>query len=290
MSMNSETHATPIYAAEKMQVELTRIARNGSPSEKRIAKFLTRNPSSLNGETAANLAEKLKLSPMTVGRFLRSLGFHELGELTSVLASHDANGLGMSLQQPAWIEEETGNPAMAVYLRQIGALQSALKLTTLPIWQETVDAILNASSIFITSGEQIFGSALNFYTKMAECIEGVSYMHASRAHLQLADTIPNESILVIVDANDSSELLQRLAILGEESGVHTVVITTNPILWKSGANITILAPQPDSPETKFDPVQLSALMELLVNAISRKNTRPQQTIEKIAKLKLGLGQ
>lgn len=288
MSMNNEPHATPIYAAEKMQLELARIARSGSPSEKRIAKFLTRNSANLTGETAANLAEKLKLSPMTVGRFLRGLGFHELGELTSVLASHDTHGLG--LQQPAWIEEESGNPAMSVYLRQIGTLQAALKLTTLPIWQETIDSILRASEIFVTSGEQIFGSALHFYTKVAECIEGVSYVHASRAHLQLADSIPNESVLIIVDANDASDLLQRLAQLGHDAGVQTIVVTTNPINWKSNAKTTILAAQPDSTETNFDPVQLSALMELIINAIARQNTRPQQRIEKIAKLKQGLGQ
>ena len=289
MSMNFDSHATPIYAAEKMQLELARIARSGSPSEKRIAKFLTRNSANLGGETAANLAEKLKLSPMTVGRFLRGLGFQELGELTSVLASHDGSGLGLSLQQPAWIEEESSNPSMAVYLRQINTLQSALKLTTQPLWQETIDRITRASSIFVTSGEQIFGSALHFYTKIAECLEGVTYMHASRAHLQLADAIPDESVLVIIDANDASDLLQRIAQMGQDSGIHTVIVTTNPINWTATANSTIFAAQMDSTETDFDSVQLSALMELMINTISRQNGHAPQRSEKIAKLKQGLG-
>lgn len=288
MSMNYDSHATPIYAAEKMQLELARIARSGSPSEKRIAKFLIRNSANLGGETAANLAEKLKLSPMTVGRFLRGLGFQELGELTSVLASHD--GQALSLQQPAWLEEESGNPSMAVYLRQVNTLQASLKLTTKPIWQDTIGSILRASSIFVTSGEQIFGSALHFYTKIAECLEGVSYMHASRAHLQLADIIPDESVLIIIDANDASDLLQRLAQMGQESGLHTIVVTTNPINWKQSVNTTILAAQPDSTDTDFDSVQLSAVMELIVGAIARSNVGPQQRSEKIAKLKQGLNQ
>jgi DNA-binding MurR/RpiR family transcriptional regulator len=290
MSTNPDRHATPFYAVEKIQLELTRIARAGSPSEKRIAKFLIRNAPDLNGETAANLAEKLKLSPMTVGRFLRSLGFHELSELTSVLATQDSNGIGNPLRQPSWLEEETGNPAMSVYLRQVNAIQAAFKLTTLPIWHETIDMLVNASETFVTSGEQIFGTALNFYTKIAECLEGVSYIHASRAHLQLADTVANESVLVIIDANDASEILQRLSQLAQESGVRTLVITTNPVAWKSSPTTTILTAQPDSLETEFDPVQLSALMELVINAITRENLRPQQRIEKIAKLKQGLAQ
>lgn len=286
--MISERHVMTTFAPEKLNDEITRISRNGSPSEKRIAKFLMRNSTELTGETAATLADKLKLSPMTVGRFLRSLGFHELSELVSVLGMSGNGDLSNALQQPAWIKEEEGNPALEVYFRQVKAIQATLRLTTEPSWNETIETIKNAREIFVTSGEQIFGSALHFYTHLAEQLEGVSYMYASRAHLQLADTVPYESILIIVDANDASELLQRLARLADAARVRTFVLTTNPVYWTNSEYTNIITADKDSQETAFDSVQLSSLMELMVNAIKTGEPGARHRDAKIAKLREGL--
>ena len=287
--MNAERLAVPVSVSDKTQKEILRIARSGSPSEKRIAKYLSLNASELTGETAATLAERLKLSPMTVGRFLRGLGFHELNDLVDVIGNYTADKSVTGFSQPSWVEENSENPAMDIYLRQIQAIQTTFRLTTEPIWQETINTITNARKIFVTSGEQIFGSTLNFYTQIAEQLEGVNYMHASRAHLQLADTSPYESVLIILDANDASELLQRLANLAADARVHTIVVTTNPILWSSSHHLTVLSPNSNSTSTAFDAVQISALMELIVHAIKINVERPQHRGEKIARYKRGLG-
>ena len=126
--MNAERLAVPVSVSDKTQKEILRIARSGSPSEKRIAKYLSLNASELTGETAATLAERLKLSPMTVGRFLRGLGFHELNDLVDVIGNYTADKSVTGFSQPSWVEENSENPAMDIYLRQIQAIRPHLDL------------------------------------------------------------------------------------------------------------------------------------------------------------------
>ena len=66
---------------EKLLIDLSRLMKSGTPAERRIAKYLMEHMNELPFETAATLAEKLGLSPMTVGRFLRSLGYRQLSDI-----------------------------------------------------------------------------------------------------------------------------------------------------------------------------------------------------------------
>lgn len=58
--------------------KLRQYAKTGTPAERRIAKYFTEHLNDLPFETAASVADRLDLSPMTVGRFLRSLGYQGL--------------------------------------------------------------------------------------------------------------------------------------------------------------------------------------------------------------------
>ena len=70
---------------EKLLLKLTDSMKSGTPSERKIAKYIMEHLAELPFETAATLAVKLNLSPMTVGRFMRSLGYRQLSDIRESL-------------------------------------------------------------------------------------------------------------------------------------------------------------------------------------------------------------
>lgn len=69
-----------------------------SKAESAIAAYLVTNIRDIPFETAASISSKLKLSPMTVGRLLRSLGYENLAALKEEL--------GSTIHQIAWLVGE----------------------------------------------------------------------------------------------------------------------------------------------------------------------------------------
>ena len=58
-----------------LQIKLKRQRATYTTSEQKSAAYLLHNISGIRFETAASLGPRVGVSPMTVGRFLRTLGF-----------------------------------------------------------------------------------------------------------------------------------------------------------------------------------------------------------------------
>lgn len=90
---------------EKLLLNLTRAMKAGTPSERKIAKYLIEHLDELPFETAQTLAAKLGLSPMTVGRFLRSLGYRQFSDIRADL--RHAEEMGVRSKPHPWQVENS---------------------------------------------------------------------------------------------------------------------------------------------------------------------------------------
>ena len=68
-----------------LQIKLKRQRATYTTSEQKSAAYLLHNISGIRFETAASLGPRVGVSPMTVGRFLRTLGYAGLNVLKKVL-------------------------------------------------------------------------------------------------------------------------------------------------------------------------------------------------------------
>jgi len=75
---NSRKTINEAQNLEDLSQKLRQYIKIGTPAERRIAKYFSEHLNELPFETASSVADRLELSPMTVGRFLRSLGYHGL--------------------------------------------------------------------------------------------------------------------------------------------------------------------------------------------------------------------
>jgi len=116
-------------------------------SEQKIATYLLHNIRDLPFETAASLSKRVGVSPMTVGRFLRNLGYDGLGDLKEAFRGE---GTWRHLYKEP--EQPKDTDAVAAHLQQeIRALTNVHALTGSKEWRSVVKLLMSADRVSIAS-------------------------------------------------------------------------------------------------------------------------------------------
>lgn len=216
---------------EKLLLNLTRAMKSGTPSERKIAKYLIEHLDELPFETAATLAAKLNLSPMTVGRFLRSLGYRQFSDIRADLRQAEET----PSSEPAALRETTQtptNPFSQLLLQQIQAVQTAFDMTSQPVWRLAMNEIASAPQVFLAPSSEGLGAGRYFHGRMLEYRKNVHYLSSdSSAYVSLWDSDPRSTLLIMMDGGGNLTTLQRLSETARKSGYRTLLITTRFYEW-----------------------------------------------------------
>lgn len=107
-----------------------------SKSDKLIAHYIERNIAELPFETARSIAQRLQVSPMTIGRYLRRMGFDGLDELKSELRRGGSNPAWEVKAQVASLEQDRkeGKLLAGLIQQQIDNLGQIYAITSAPEW------------------------------------------------------------------------------------------------------------------------------------------------------------
>src|SRR5215510_15477761 len=115
-------------------------------TEKKLAGYLTSRPDCLVLETAATIAGNVGVSPMTVGRLLRKLGFDGVSDvrqsLTSDLYGPEAGSLwSIDRRYQAFAKREASNFDRRSSLEaELAAIRKAYEFAETPLWDRAVDS------------------------------------------------------------------------------------------------------------------------------------------------------
>ncbi|MBO9654863.1 MAG: MurR/RpiR family transcriptional regulator [Agrobacterium tumefaciens] len=252
---------------EKLLLNLTRAMKAGTPSERKIAKYLIEHLDELPFETAQTLAVKLSLSPMTVGRFLRSLGYRQFSDIRADLR-HAEEAAGVERPVMAEGGERHSNPFSQLLSQQIQAIQTAFDMTNQPIWRLAMNEISTAGDVFLATSPEGLDAARHFYGRLLECRSHIHDLGSdSAAHVALWDSDPARTLLVIMDCGGNLSPLQRLLAMARKSGYRTLLITTRFYEWgPESADICLAMPQAQNGGQSL--LQLVSLLEFTLCALS----------------------
>lgn len=241
--------------------------KSGTPAEKRLARYYIEHPGDISYETAATVADKLDLSPMTVGRFLRSMNIDPYAQPQAVNHGDLLKTMNKQEQTPGFAENGQGDVAPPRdhmdALRQVQVLAAALP------WRLAVDALTRASEVYVTSFGQMVPMAVYLASRLAVVRDGIRYMGGEDGtYLELlANRRPN-CLLVIVDDRQATARLQRLAIAARNGG-HRVLLLTHASPPEPELICDYLVQGPMQAATGcLDPVALTAMIEFAVSAVS----------------------
>jgi DNA-binding MurR/RpiR family transcriptional regulator len=253
---------------EKLILKLTRCIKIGTPSERKIAKHLIEHLAELPFETVITLASKLKLSPMTIGRFVRSLGYNQFSDIREDLREAE-NPVSTPISLLSATIEQANNPLSALLVQQIQAIQSIYDLSNQPVWQAALEFITVSQDVFIASSSDTLELSRCFHSRLLEHRRNVHHIQENgSAYVALFDCNPEKTLLILMDCGGNLASLMRLAKAARKSGYKTLLITARYYEWgPDSADICLTLPLPQDGGQRHN-LQLVSIIEFLLHSVT----------------------
>ena len=236
-------------------------------SEQKIATHLLQNPGGIPFETAASLGQRVGVSAMTVGRFLRNLGYAGLNELKEELRG-DAPWLQL-YRNP----DLAGDPAtMSESLKaEIRGITTAHALTRTAEWKAVVRLLVDADRVSVASFHQGRFLGLGFATLMQSVKPRTRFdegLDGAYADLLLDST--GKSCVLLIDFRRYSRHFRILAEECAARGIPLAIITDSQCYWarQLTEHVLMLPAEMERPWHNF--TAATSLLSLLIGAVTRE--------------------
>lgn len=259
-----------------------------SKSDKLIANYLERNLADLPFETAKSIAARLDLSPMTVGRYLRRMGFDGLDQLKHELRRGSSN--------PAWQvkgpvdrlrQDIRENKLLAGLIQQqIDDLGRMYELTTAPEWQQAIDALVGASEVYVAAYQNVRGIAQYFASQLSYTRPRVQFVDGlNGTYAELLDGSVSGRVLFLHDVRRFAAKARPLAVEARRAGVKVVLITDEFCPWgPEVADICLMVPGSHGPLWDGAATITSVLDLMLSNIIVVLGDEVSERVELLTRL------
>ena len=236
-----------------------------TPTERRIAAAVLRDPTLLAFGTVSDLASRVDTSRPSIVRFATKLGFEGYADLQNTVRL----GLSAELsrpsqrirQQPAGVENPKQASALTAALAGVFEALSGTKLTSL------ARPIAQAEQVWIVSGETSRAGAHALHSGLSMVRPGVHLIEEHSSARELSGANPKDVAVVIDFARYRRHSIQTARSLAA-LGVPIVAITDSPLsplasLTEDRCEVTVPAVGP------FDSsVPAVAAAELIVSSVA----------------------
>ena len=235
----------PPPLAERIADQLARMTR----SERAIASYMLANPHLLPFETAAAIADKVGVSQMTVGRFLRSIGYSGIAEVKAEL--RDA-ALSPGLKVSGRLERIRANRGAGADVhrnlqREVDALASVYEYAGTPLWKRSIGQLVGADQVFVAGFQTLSGLASDFAARLLYLRPGVSVLDGSDG--TFADLLAGTSArpcLVLFEMRRYTKFSQLLAAQAQRRGIAVILICDRHCNWAQDLSELVFSLNTDS--------------------------------------------
>lgn len=269
---------------EQIKQEFARLTK----AEKAVGSYILANLNSLPFETAASIADSVGVSQMTVGRFLRSLGYRGLSDLKENIRTEvDATPLMVSDR----ISRIRGSSASSDKLldnfeMEMKAILGVYELRGGNSWRTAVDQLDAASDVFVAGFQTIGGIASDFAGRLDYVRPNVFLIDGKNGTFsELFMRTPRSSCLVLFEMRRYTRLSQQLARAAREHSVPIVVVCDSHCHWAHDYTETVLPVRTDSKlfwDSQAPFVSLTGL--LLDDLIARRGRQVAARVKKMRAL------
>ena len=162
-----------------------------SPAERTIANFILTNRGGIAFETANSIAEKLQVSPVTVGRFSRKMGYRHFKDLKA--------GLRTAMSGVPWLVGDQlsafvgagggGDHRGGRRVLELAGIIEVYALAETPGWKEIVTLLARSRRVHVAGFQTERGVAMTLAHLLQYAREGVTLPDSSAGnfHEVLAD-------------------------------------------------------------------------------------------------------
>lgn len=235
-------------------------------SEQRIAGYLLQNLSGIPFETAASLGQRLGVSAMTVGRFLRKLGYAGLAEMKEELRGDTA---WLKLYHSPAPAEGPGarNENLEAEIRALSAIHALARGEG---WQAIVRLLASADRVSVASFQLGRFLGLMFATLLQQIRPHVAFASGvDGAYTDVLIDSTEKSCVVLIDERRYSRHFRILAEEVAARGIPLVILTDTECYWarQLTPHVVMLPIQPGRAWHSF--TAFGTLFNLLLGAVIR---------------------
>ncbi len=245
-----------------------------TPAEQKLANFFLNHLRELPFETAASIGRRLEVSPMTVGRYIRKLGYARLDDIKQELRAAGWRAA------PATGETFASDPLKA----KIKSLTDVYQIPHSPEWPRIVARLAHASEVHVASFEVGRYIGLGFATFLQSLRPRVHF--AETADGSFADILLDPApgmCLVLIDARRYAKNFRLLAEEAAARGVRTIILTDVYCHWARAVTDDVLMIETEFGVRSLSMLQL--LMELLLSAVAAELKGAEGRIEAVLELR-----
>ncbi|MFZ4688223.1 MAG: MurR/RpiR family transcriptional regulator [Polymorphobacter sp.] len=231
-------------------------------AERMIAGWLLDNMASIPFETGASIGQRVGVSAMTVGRFLKSIGYSGLAALKDDLRGE--------LGDAPWLLRPAAGAGPDSRLRcETAAIADVYRLAETPEWAAVTALLAGAGTVYIAGFQTERGLAESFAHQLSYVRPCVRSVDAATGHYgEVLEAGPDDA-LVLVDIRRYSRHFRLLAEQAVAAGVPVVVVTDPYCPWARDLTPHILAAEVSLGHFWDMNTALASLLNLLVDDVVR---------------------
>jgi len=252
--------------------------KNYTPSEQKLATFFLNHLQELPFETAASIGKHVKVSPMTVGRYIRKLGYADLRDIKDELraSSGDTSWSGSDVAKSTFVP--------ASLKAKIKGLVDVYKIPQSSDWPRIVSLIASAPVVHVASFHVGRFMGLGFAATLQSQRPGVYFSDGSDGSYAdiLLDAKPG-ACLVLIDFRRYSRHFRLLAEEAAARNIRTVILTDVYCHWARALTDNVLMIETDFGIRSLSMAQL--LFELLLAAVANELKGTEKRVEAVHQLR-----
>lgn len=211
-----------------------------------IANYIERNLAELPFETAKSIANNVGVSQMTVGRYLRRLGYDGLEELKREMrrgtnrTAWQVKGKFERLRKDA----RDGRLLAELIQQQLDDLGRMYEITTSKEWQQAIEALVGADEVFVAAFQNVRGVAQYFASQLSYARPKVQFVDGlNGTYVELLDGSAANRCLFLFDVRRFASKARPLAEQARAAGVKVVLLSDDACVWaRDVSDIALIMP------------------------------------------------
>ncbi|MBJ9238495.1 MULTISPECIES: MurR/RpiR family transcriptional regulator [Citrobacter] len=243
-----------------------------TPSEKRVAGWLLAHAVQIPFETADGIAKATGTSGITVGRYLRKLGFRNLEDAKASLRELPVvpyQPWGMNERLDSWHQQQSlPDRAQQSLLLEIDAITYAYQLAQGETFLRIAQRLAHAEAVYILGIQSTRGIANAFFSHLEYLRPKVIYSEGlSGSWVESLNSGFTQPYVVITDMRAYSAISRQYCRAATERGIPLALITDVWCPWARDYSIDLLQVKTDTGHFWDSLAPVSCLFNLLLSAV-----------------------
>ncbi len=262
-------------------------------SERSIASYMLGNLHLLPFENAADIAARVGVSQITVGRFLRSIGYAGIGEVKNELRDA-ALSPGLKIGERLERLRATGHAGKDTHRNlqhEVNALVSVYEVVGSPLWDKAVGRLVESDTVFVAGFQTISGMAADFSARLVYLRPGVTALDGSDG--TFADLLAGRwtrPCLMLFEMRRYTKCSQLLAQKAQQRGIDLIIVCDRHCHWAADHTDMVFSVNTDSTLFWDNQSPFLSLTNLMLDQVARRLKRTVAArLKAMAELQDGFG-